>query len=69
MNCYTQHKRSWVGGGGSYFHFSLSVCLNVSAPSVDMILSMRVVTNGRMVFSEIFYTNNLPSEDAHLEFS
>ena len=43
-----------------------SVCLS---PSVNMILSTRVLRNGCMDFSENMYTYYLPSKDMHREFS
>ena len=47
----------------------LSVCLSVWFPSVDMILSMHVLRNMSIDFSEKLYISNSTSENVHLAFS
>ena len=43
--------------GGEYIGFSLSVCLSVCPPSVDMILSRHVLRNGCMIYCMLKLNN------------
>ena len=67
MSLYLYPSQTKFGGG--YIRFTLSYCLSVWLPSVNMILSTHVLGNGSIDFSENLYTNYLSFEDVHLEFS
>ena len=55
MSLYLYPSQTKFGGG--YIRFTLSYCLSVWLPSVNMILSTHVLGNGSIDFSENLYTS------------